>query len=268
MKRLLKRTLLAVAPKRTCELLSARARAHSHRLVKEWGLTALTEKLLVTLGPVVQSGPFQGMKLTPMTHLEHLGPFLLGTYEFQLHSWFVSIARGRYAQILDIGASFGYYAVGLARLFPDTPVLAFDPDWWARAACREMATANCTSNVHLERFCSPQWLDRNLQPASLIVCDCEGFERELFLHSSSPALGSATLIVETHDQIRPGVSDAICGRFAGSHHLDMVSTGQTSGPEPPVDLSFLTTEEARSALREVRGRQDWLFFTPNGKPPR
>ena len=85
MKRLLKRTLLAVLPEWTAQLLSARARAHSHRMVKEWGLTALTEKLLVALGPDVRSGPFQGMKLTPTTHLEHLGPFLLGTYEFELH---------------------------------------------------------------------------------------------------------------------------------------------------------------------------------------
>lgn len=262
MKRLLKRTLLAVAPEWTTGLLSARARAHSHRMVKEWGLNALTEKLLVALGPVVRSGPFQGMTLTPMTHLEHLGPFLLGTYEFELHPWFALLARGQYAQILDVGTKFGYYAIGLARLFPDTPILAFDTDWWARAACREMATVNCTSNVKVEGYCSPRWLDRNLQPASLIVSDCEGFEGELLMRSSSPALGSATLIVETHDEMNPGVTDAICDRFAGSHHLAMVSSGQTSGPDPPVDLSFLTAREVQSATREVRGRQIWLFLRP------
>jgi hypothetical protein len=262
---MIKRTLLAAALEWTTELLSARARAHSHRMVKEWGLNALSEKLVEALGPVVQSGPFQGMTLTPMTHREHLGPFLLGTYEFQLHSWFASLARGRYAQILDIGAKFGYYAVGLARLFPDTQVLAFDPDWWARAACREMAATNRTPNVNVKRFCSPRWLDRNLLPTSLIVRDCEGFEGELLIQSSTPALGSATLIVETHDEISPGVTEAICGRFTGSHH--MVSTGQAIAPDSPVDLSFLTADQARLAPREVRGRQDWLLLTPRGLPP-
>ncbi|MHB1557193.1 MAG: hypothetical protein ACYC61_06920 [Isosphaeraceae bacterium] len=203
------------------------------------------------------------MKLTPMTHLEHVGPYLLGTYEFQLHPWFASLSNRSFAQILDVGAKFGYYAVGLARLFPDTQVIAFDGDWWARAACREMASANQTSNLIVDGFCSPRWLDRKLQPASLIVCDCEGYEAELLLQSTSPALDSATLIIETHDEIVPGTTDAICRRFAGSHHLSRVSTTDTiDDPAPPVDLSFLTPDEAHSALREVRDRQDWLFLTP------
>jgi hypothetical protein len=268
MKRLLKRMLLTAAPQWTIGLLSARVRAHSHRLVREWGLNALTEKLVAALGPIVQSGPFQGLHLTPMTHLAHLGPFLLGTYEFELHPWFASLAKGHYTQILDIGAGFGYYAVGLARRFPDTPILAFDTDWWARAACREMATANCTSNVKVRGFCSSQWLDRNLQPDALVISDCEGFEGELFLQSSSPALGSTTLLVETHDEMNPGVTDLIRDRFAKSHHVSMVHKDQAIGPEPPVDLSFLTADEALSALREVRGRQAWLLVTPNDGRPR
>ncbi len=188
MKQRLKRSMLAAAPEWTTRLLSARARAHSHRMVKEWGLSVLTEKLLAVLGPVVRSGPFQGMTLTPMTHHEHLGPFLLGTYESELHPWFALVADGRYAQILDVGAKFGYYAVGLARLSPDTPMVAFDTDWWARVACREMAAENRTPNVDVAGFCSPQWLDRNLRPASLIVCDCEGYEGDLLTRPTSPAL--------------------------------------------------------------------------------
>ena len=86
--------------------------------MREWRLNLLTEKLLAALGPVVQSGPFSGMKLTPKSYREHLGPFLLGTYESQLHPWVAQIASGQYSQIIDIGSSFGYYAVGLARLLP------------------------------------------------------------------------------------------------------------------------------------------------------
>jgi hypothetical protein len=265
MKQLLKRTLLAAAPEWTICLLSARARAHSHRMVAEWGLTTLTEKLLVSLGPAVQSGPFAGMTLTPMTHREHLGPFLLGTYEFELHPWIVAIAARQFNQILDIGAKFGYYAIGLARLFPETPVLAFDTDWWARAACRQMASVNRTPNVKVHRFCSPHWLQRNLQPGSLIVSDCEGFERELLTPSSSPALRLSTLIVETHDEISPGTTEAIRARFTGSHDLAIIETSQTTRPDPPVDLSFLTESEVRSAKHEVRGRQRWLRLTPKDR---
>ena len=68
MKQLLKRTLMAAAPEWTTGLLSARAQAHSHRMVREWRLNLLNEKLLAALGSVVQSGPFHGMKLTPTSH--------------------------------------------------------------------------------------------------------------------------------------------------------------------------------------------------------
>ena len=268
MKQLLKRTLLAVAPEWTTGLLSARARAHSHCLVREWRLNLLTEKLLAAFGPIVQSGPFHGMKLTPVSYTEHLGPFLLGTYEFQLHPWIAQIAGGQYSQMIDVGSSFGYYAVGLARLFPDVRMVTFDTDWWARSACREMALENRTANVEVAGFCSPAWLDRNLRPSSLILCDCEGYEAELLTRSTSSALSSATVIVETHDMIKPGATDAIRRSFARSHHVATVVADLETVPIPAVDLSFLTADEARSALREVRGPQTWLLLTPNVRPPR
>ncbi len=261
MKQLLKRTLLAAAPEWTTGLLSARARAHSHCLVREWRLNLLTEKLLAAFGPIVQSGPFHGMKLTPVSYKEHLGPFLLGTYEFQLHPWIAQIAGGQYSQMIDVGSSFGYYSVGLARLFPDIRMVAFDTDWWARSACREMASENRTANVEVAGFCSPAWLDRNLTPSSLILSDCEGYEADLLTRSTSTALNSATLIIETHDETNPGVTDAILRRFAQSHQVATVVADPETVPIPPVDLSFLTPDEARSALREVRGHQTWLLLT-------
>ena len=268
MKQLLKRTLLAAAPEWTTGLLSARARDHSHRLVRKWRLNLLTEKLLAALGPFVQSGPFRGMKLTPMSFKEHLGPFLLGTYEFELHPWIAQLAGGQYSQLIDVGSKFGYYAVGLARLFPEIPMVAFDTDWWARAACREMASENRTPNVQVAGFCSPCWLDRNLMHSSMILSDCEGYEADLFTRSTSIALNSTMLIIETHDCMIPGVTEAILRRFARSHQPATVVADLETVPIPPVDLAFLTPDEARSALREIRPQQTWLLLTPNARPPR
>jgi hypothetical protein len=261
-KQLVKRAMLAAAPAWTTSLLSGRARAHKHRLVREWKLNRLTEKLLTILGPNVRSGPFEGMKLTPMSHQEILGPFLLGTYEFQLHPWFRKVAGGRFSQIINVGSSFGYYAVGLARLFPDSEVIAFDTDRWARAACREMASENRTSNVDVARFCSPAWLYRNLQRSSLIMCDCEGYEAELFTGSTSSVLRSATVIVETHDQISVGVTDRIRVNFSKSHKVATVFAEPANVPLPPIDHSLLTADEIQDAIREVRGDQAWLLLTP------
>jgi len=67
--------------------------------------------------------------------------------------------------------------------------------------------------------------------------------------------------------IKPGVTEAIRKRFAWSHEVATVVAGLETVPIPPVDLSFLTADETRSALREVRGPQTWLLLTPNVGPP-
>jgi hypothetical protein len=200
------------------------------------------------------------MTLTPMTHEEHLGPYLLGTYETELHPWIERLTSQRFQQVLDIGSKFGYYAVGLARRMPSTPIVAFDPDPWARKATREMSDANATPLVTIESFCSTTWLDRRLTPHSLIVSDCEGFEGELFPSATTPALDSSTLIVEIHDNLIPGVGRAVRDRFARTHGVECVTN--LDHVDPGVDLSFLTPELAAAAAREIRGPQEWLLFTP------
>ncbi|MDB5311158.1 MAG: hypothetical protein JWO38_5360 [Gemmataceae bacterium] len=256
MKRWLKRAAFALAPETATAVLSAR----SHRLVRDWGLWDLNRKLIAHLGPAVQAGPFQGLVLSPMTYEEHLGPFLLGTYEAELHPWLVAVIGGRFSRILDVGAKFGYYAVGLARRMPGTPVLAFDTDWWARAATREMATANRTPSVSVAGFCSPRWLDRYLTAGSFILTDCEGYEGELFRRASTPALDTATLLVESHDNLSPEVGMVVRQRFARTHDLAVVTS--VSRTAPPGGLGFLTPAEAETAANEVRDPQEWLLFTP------
>jgi hypothetical protein len=112
-KTLAKWAMTAVAPQTATVIMSARARAHSQRLARQWGLIDLNRRLVSHLGAVVQAGPFRGMALTPMTHDEHLGPYLLGTYESELHPWIEHLTGRRFRQVLDVGSKFGYYAVGL-----------------------------------------------------------------------------------------------------------------------------------------------------------
>ena len=250
----------AVAPQTTTTILSARARAHSHRLVRHWGLLELNQRLIEHLGSQVQSGPFRGMALSELTRCEHLGPFLLGTYEAELHPWIARVLGQRYREILDIGAKFGYYAVGFARHMTDTQVIAFDTDPWARRATREMADLNRTTNVSVAAYCSPQWLDRHLRPGSLVISDCEGFERELFSEARTPALDSSTLIVEVHDNLTPGAGAALRERFARTHDVSVITEAELVTPD--VNLEFLSPEEARAAAREIRGPQEWLLLTP------
>lgn len=261
-KRLVKRVFTRLTPEMATAIMSARARRHSHRMVGEWGLLDLNKKLVEHYGSVVRNGPFRGMMLTRMAHQEHLGPFLLGTYEEELHPWLEAIVNKRFAQVLDVGAKFGYYAVGLALRMPGIPVIAFDTDWWARAATREMAAANRISTVSPAGFCSPQWLNAHLLPSSFVLSDCEGYEGTLFTQATTPAIDSATLLIEVHDTLVAGVGAALRARFAQTHTSVVVAIQPR---RPPTEiLEFLSPGEADMAVREYRGPQEWMLFTPRG----
>lgn len=262
MKHLVKRLLYTFAPALTTAIVSAKSRAHSHTVVRNWGCAPIHKKLTTQFGNSVITGPFAGVVLTPMTQAEQIGPFLLGTYESELVDSWETIFRGSYTQIIDVGAKFGFYAVGLAKRFPKADVVTFDTDWWARKATREMASANHTTNVQIKGFCTPQWLAQNTRQDAFIISDCEGFEDTLFTSEVIARLNTTTLIVETHDCFVPGVSERLRKAFDSSHFVQVV---KMTGAEirPPVDLSFLATDRERQlASQEVRPDQIWLFCIP------
>ena len=263
MKTLLKRAAARIAPEATTAILSARARAHSHRLVEEWGLSTLNEKLIATFGPEVRGGPFQGMHLSPMAWKEHLGPYLLGTYEAELHPWFVRILDQPFEAVIDVGAKFGYYAVGLARRLPDVDVVAFDTDPWARRATRQMARANgVDGKVRIEGFCNPERLASLLNRPTLVISDCEGYEHVLFGRTPIPSLESSTLIIELHEELSPGVSAAITRVLERSHTIEYTSTLSAPERAVPPGLGFLQPDDVQRAIHEARPPQVWLLAHP------
>jgi hypothetical protein len=253
--------LFALAPQTATAIMSARSRAHSHRLVKEWGLSAINRKLVNELGDRVVAGPFEGLQLTPQALNEHIGPHLLGTYELELHPWWRQVFDRSLDQIIDVGANFGYYAIGLALKFPHAGTLAFDTDWWARQAIREMAVANHVSNVSILGYCDALWLRDNLRPNAFLISDCEGYEGDLLCGLTIPAMSSATLLIELHESMRPGVTSRIESQFASTHIASKVHS-RTTPATPAVRITSLTEEEILRASNEVRPEQEWLFLTP------
>jgi hypothetical protein len=232
--------------------------------VREWGLNELNERLRTELGPAVQSGPFAGMVLTRSSFREHVGPYLLGTYERELHPWIDALCSERFDRIVDIGAKFGYYAVGFARRFPRARVEAYDTDWWARRAVREMAGANDVGDrVEVYGFCRPAHLDAvAARGRTLVISDCEGFEAELFGRDGAvSSLRRATLIIEIHEAVAPGIARSIRELFSSTHEIAAVSS--VDDHPSPVALDFLPPDDRARAVREIRLDQEWLFLVPH-----
>ncbi len=260
-KTIVKRILYSLAPRWTSGLMSGRARAHSHRVVAKWGCGPVADKLVAHFGPIVQEGPFAGMRLAKATFAEQIGPYLLGTYESVLDdAWSIVLGRS-YKQIVDIGAKFGYYAVGLARKYPGALVVAFDTDSWARRVTREMADANAVSNVQVLGLCDSNWLRTHLQKEALIVCDCEGYESTLFGGGVTPELASSTLIIETHDCLVAGVCERLARQFAATHEVKQITNDQPPR-QTTRSLDFLSTQELKLATEEARANQIWLLCLP------
>jgi len=267
MKQTIKRALHSVAPRWTTAIMSARARAHSHRILAEWGCGALNRTLVERFGNRVLEGPFAGLTLTPMTYREQIGPYLLGVYESELDPAWEAVLRGNYEQIIDVGAKFGYYAAGLARRYPDASIVAFDTDRWARRAMREMAAANGIDNVEVMGFCSPDWILRNLRESSFVISDCEGYEAVLFNPEVVSRSATAALIVETHDCFAPAVSDRLRAAFEETHTVRIYGDAGHRR-ETSQSLGFLGGPERRLAVQEVRSPQLWLACFPKAGPNR
>jgi len=261
LKEYLKRMLWAAAPQFAASLFSVHARVISQNSMADWGCAQLNKKLVERFGSQVQDGPFAGLVLTPMTCAEHLGPYLLGVYESELDSAWEIVFRGCYRQIVDIGAKFGYYAVGLARKYPHIPAIAFDTDWWARRALREMASANHADKLVIKSFCSPDWLKSNLEEEAFVISDCEGYEAVLFDFDNIKSFSSTVLIIETHDFDETAITAKLQALFAATHTVRVYESG-IGRRKVSAALDFLSEEERLLAANEVRPAQKWLLCLP------
>ena len=268
--RRLKRFVDNLFPRMTAVRRARRSRRGSHRDAIAKGYAALDRRLVEIIGLTVQSGPFAGMHMSPLTLREHAGPELLGVYEAELHPHLERLLARTYPQVIDVGAKYGYYAVGLARRLPGAESVAFDIDPWARRATREMARANGVSaTLRVLGFATPAWFDRHLQPGALVVSDCEGFEGVLFPAIRTPALDTCTLVIEVHEAMAAGVTERLLARLSATHAITRVPTrGPMRVPEAVRArlASHFSDAELVVLTDELRGsQQEWMVAEPLGR---
>ncbi|MEM1122079.1 MAG: hypothetical protein AAGJ18_16660 [Bacteroidota bacterium] len=219
----------------------------------------------------VKYGHFQGMKYPELEGVgSELFPKLLGCYELELNDWLNRIQHNEYDKIVNVGCAEGYYAVGLARMFPAAKVYAYDLAERARVLCREMGQINGVGDrLQIFSKCTDNTLKKlDFGKRSLIVCDCEGFEMELFKEAVMENIANCDVLIELHDFINPEISDTMLPRFEETHNLQiyrsmddelkMIQLG-----EKYQELQFLTAYEQKIALGELRPTtMEWAFLTP------
>ncbi len=228
------------------------------------------KKLLLSISPNqrVLHGPFANMHYPELESVgSTLAPKLIGCYERELHDVVEQLCRVSYEQVIDIGCAEGYYAVGLAIKLEQAKVFAYDTNAQALTLCKAMAEANNVSQrITLANFCDPQELNKRISTdkRTLIVSDCEGYEKTLFNQQAAEVLAKHDLLIEVHDFLDIEISETIRAGFAKTHHItsiysvdDIRKAREYQYPE----CEHLSLSQRHCLFAEHRpGRMEWLFL--------
>ncbi len=216
----------------------------------------------------ILNGPFEGMKYPKARAIGGLlCAKLLGSYEAELHPLFEDILKEQYTQIVDVGCAEGYYAVGLARKFPEAKVVAYDTASKARAMCQAMADLNGAKNVEIRDFCSPEEvISLNTSGRSLIISDCESYEKELFTPEVLQKLSGCDLLIETHDFMDIDISQILEERMKKTHKVQRIQSIddiQKAASYQFPETDALSLKQKRALFAEGRPSiMDWLWCQP------
>jgi glycosyltransferase involved in cell wall biosynthesis len=221
-----------------------------------------TRTLLRQSGDCIIGGPFRGLQYTPATASECCAHVLLGTYEKELHATIENAIGSEYDTVVDIGVSGGYYLCGFAKRVPLGHIIGFEADISKHPGILKLAASNgLADRVSLCGICTAESLREALNGCRrcLIVCDVDGAEIEILDLGIVPELSVVDIIVETHDLLRPGITNVLQRRFAASHEICQIDSRPRTTNDLPngVDLGTL----ALPAMDEFRGGpQSWLWM--------
>lgn len=217
---------------------------------------------------IVRHGPFAGLKYPVLTSIgSALYPKLLGSYEAELHPWIQEVCDGGYSEIIDVGCAEGYYAVGLARCVPQANVYAYDIYEGAQDLCLQCAKVNGVADRMSVRglFTADELLGIPIRRRGVIVCDCEGAEREIFTEQSRSQFVNWDLLIETHDFLDINISSRMAELFRDTHDLRSILSiddiqKAKSYDYPEIAQFDLPTR--RAILAEFRPTiMEWLFLS-------
>ena len=214
---------------------------------------------------VVKDGLFKGMKYPSFNALcSTILPKLSGTYENELNVFFEKLKANRYELIVDIGCAEGYYAVGMAMLFPDTPIYAFDTDITAQHLCHEMALLNQVQDqVIINGECTIEDLSTLVNgKRCLIISDCEGYEEELFTADSKHMFINCDLIIELHPFENKNIKKDIYEILSNGYQIQFVSSLDANRKAFELSEGYIhfSNEEKVQIVNETRPyTMDWLI---------
>lgn len=211
----------------------------------------------------VMSGPFEGMLAIGDACGSSMPPKVLGTYERELHAEFPK--NRQYDRVYNIGSAEGYYAVGLLVSGCTSQVHCFDLSDEAHRLCRSLAVVNgIEQGIVQHGGCEREdVMAFDASAPTLVLCDCEGHEAQLFDRDSAGHLAGADVIIEVHEHLGASLAD-LESAFSETHDVHVIAAlddwARAVYPLPgslkglPLATRILLTAERRAPMHWLVAR--------------
>lgn len=224
----------------------------------------LTNLLFERTQGVIYKGPFKGMKILPKWSWgdgDSAGK-LLGLYECELFDAIEDMIKSNPDTVLNIGSAEGYYGIGMG-MRTDALVLLVDVSQQAIDIARENAQVNNVNKIHFSTDSSINNFRNYVRTAQrpAIIMDCEGFEEQFLDLEQFPELAKTSILVESHDCIRSGLTDKLVDRFKNTHHIQLIPQGAKN---PYLDITHDLSDYDKSILicESRPSTMVWIYMTP------
>lgn len=216
-----------------------------------------------TNGEVYQ-GPFKGMKILPKWAWgdgDTAGK-LLGLYECELFDFVEAEISKNPDLVINVGCAEGFYGIGLGKR-TGAQVVLIDVSNDLLNIARENASVNRVNKIQFNSNSSIETLNYYLEKYTrpFIFMDCEGFEEELLFPDQMPALAKTSLIVESHDCFRPGITNRIIERFDQTHNIKFITQGYKN-PYMPVTYDLSDYDKVLLCCEGRPSTAGWLYMVP------
>lgn len=220
----------------------------------------------------VSAGPFAGTLCRLTEGGDGIVAKLAGTYEMEIYPAFVAASRRSPELVVDIGSAEGFYVAGLARVFPDAKVVAYEAKTLWQERIRSLVLANGVADrCEVRGFCDKTEFHRVLETARgknvFVLMDIEGGEFDLIDEDVLPLLSNTELLVELHERDSRVNGEALIRLLQSSHKVNVIWGNETRSPRDVKSLGWRMAATllppVRQRLNEGRGyRMRWMHAVP------
>ena len=225
-------------------------------------------RLLEHTGGKVVSGPFQGaslLKQTTWSSSQEVFGQAIGTYEVPVTK---VLTERIWNAFVDIGAESGFYIASMLATKHCKKAYAFEVEQASRKEMMERLELNQVT-ADLRGIANPESVNELFQNESLnrhdtvVLCDIEGGEFDLFTNKLIENLSKATLVIELHDPDGT-LTDHLLEKFSRTHATEIRLRDEWYAPFlSDTSLDHLSDHEKMILISEGRSfSQKWLVARP------